>query len=77
MPSRIPRALVRQFGRATSGAVGSRWSSRRCADADQLSVEDPMKDFIRPAVDGTLSVLKAAKVRAGGSACGRVDQSGG
>ncbi|KAL8286583.1 hypothetical protein RQP46_004600 [Phenoliferia psychrophenolica] len=27
----------------------------------QLSVEDPMRDFIRPAVDGTLSVLKAAK----------------
>lgn len=36
---------------------------------DQLSVEDPMKDFIRPAVDGTLSVLKAAKVRRNGGSC--------
>ncbi|KAM0754517.1 NAD(P)-binding protein [Meredithblackwellia eburnea MCA 4105] len=28
-----------------------------------LTVEDPMKDFIRPAVDGTLSVLKAAHAK--------------
>ena len=27
-----------------------------------LTVKDPMKDFITPAVDGTISVLRAAKV---------------
>ena len=37
------------------------WELTSSALADALTVSDPMKDFITPAVEGTLSVLRAAK----------------
>ncbi|KAI5481793.1 NAD-dependent epimerase/dehydratase [Pseudohyphozyma bogoriensis] len=48
-------------GEGLSSALEGVDAVAHTASPYSLSVTDPMKDFISPAVDGTLSVLKAAK----------------